>query len=395
MDQPQVVRWERRQGLSDTWPSVFQYLSSEPLDINNLTLTCSEFRWIAQPLLFRQVHIRPFRILVIWRLSRRFNISFPADDVYQKLERLQFLALPRIAPSVHECILRPWDIYRNDLPTELNPDIHVILDAFMALLPVFVNLRAILLQGINLTRGQLGQLSNIKLRTLHLRECRAPAGGPVHPLLKVDNLLIRSHSGNIDAWLHTTQLDELTSLYLTPSEAVYALFTSAWVDSMLPLLDLNIRITPASTPQLIIVLSKLHILQRLAVTYDFAGISLPTQPPQNDATQTTLATLHSYNGPVALLIRLRLPQLRHLTINGASATFPCEPATLLDALAHLQEMVCNLDTLGIIIVYLTNRLAKTLFSLLPPQATLTTFQLFVLNYAPSEMSEPDTDGLQV
>jgi hypothetical protein len=319
--------------------------------------------------------------------------------VQRQLERLRFWALPRIAPALQTCVVIAQGHHVSKDTPGTNEDFNVILDAFLASLPAFVNLRDIKFVGVDLSRGQLGQLNNTRtLRALRLHGCRAPVGGPLHPLLKVDHLLVRCYPGIVvsrDPWLQTMQGDKIISLSLFPSDDADGFLYSPLMDSMLCLQDLDIRITLASSRQLISVLSKLPALRHLKVFFHSSTGTLPnTEYLECNNPQTTLPSLQSYKGPLTTLVHLRLPQLRHLFIKGLDETYASEPKTLLHALAHLQDIIRNLDSLTLTVVYLTDPLAKTLFSLLSPQSTIATFRLFIRNRLPYEMP-PENDGLQV
>jgi hypothetical protein len=384
-----------RPELLDVYPLIFQYLSSSQETISSLTLTCSIFRWIAQPLLFRRLHIRPFQVLVT---PHRRIASFPYDKVQRQLERLRFCTLPRIAPAVQRCDVVAPENHSFHYLVCMNGNVNVILDALLASLPAFVNLRDVEFVGVNLTSTQFRRLNHIRtLRALHLHACHAPIGGPLYPLLRVDHLLINCHLGIVsrDAWLRTTQVDKIISLKLFPSDDADRFLYSPLMDSMVCLQDLDIRITLASSHQLLSVLSKLPALRHLKLFFhSFIGILPHTEHLEYDDLQTTLAALESYNGPLITLVHLRLPRLRLLTIKGLSETHASEPNTVLAALAHLQDIIHNLDFLALTVVYLTDSLARMLFSLLSPQSALSTFRLFVANYPPYG-TPIENDGLQV
>jgi hypothetical protein len=69
-----------------------------------------------------------------------------------------------------------------------------------------------------------------------------------------------------------------------------------------------------------------------------------------------------------------------------------DPTKLLNALA--QDMTPNLRYLELALLYLTERLAETFFSLLP-QTTITTLRLFVSGCVPSEGSAFDVKSATV
>jgi hypothetical protein len=388
---------DRRQGLSDIWPLVFQYLLDpfESGDIANLTLTCSEFRWIAQPLVFQRLRVNAFKSMrdrlstedhVLAVESESFTIEDMADEVHRQLERFRFWAIPRFASSVKTCHITT--ALFTDSPN-IQKKIDTVIDAAIATLPAFANLQKLMLAHIDLTRERLLELAKMKLRVLEVYECNTPAG--LDLLLRVNDLRIVARPSEItgvQALTRMIQLDALTSFdiaRLIPyTVSVLSAFPVMHSMQLLHRLDISIASDSPHQSQLLSFVSKLPLLRHLAVWLHSCPNVMRFEHPIFSQT-TTLASLWSYHGPMSILGHLRLPQLRHLCINGSDLATRCpyDPASLINtfALAHFQDMIRNLSYLEISIYYLTVPLAKTLFSLLPSQSSIATFKLFVHSFA--------------
>jgi hypothetical protein len=307
-----------QQGLSDIWPLVFYHLSSSPLDIINLTLTCSEFRWIARPLCFQKLTVTPLQ--TNWDGT---IYPFSIEEVQWQLERLQFWALPRIAPVVKTCRIMPPKL----MTGLVYPDANAILNAVITTLPAFVNLRELAIVRVNLTRQQLVGLNRIQIWSLHLIECLPHMDGPPPHLLRVTNLILDGHSMSptVDAWLRVTQLDALITLSIVTPHKAHMLMYSPLVYSLLSLRHLHIHINADSQSQLILLASRLPVLEHLAVKLQSRvlelgpqfRISLDDNLDHNDIdSRTTLESPLSYHGPITILPLLRLPKLQGLRIEN-------------------------------------------------------------------------------
>lgn len=389
-----------RRLLPDVWRLIFQYVSSSRKDLANLTLTCASFRWFAQPLLFRRMVVQPFRTII--NSEGRTNIAFTMDVVELELERLQFYSSSRISPSIKSSHVTPLQVWQLPItPAAPGPDVDrdIILDAFLQVLPVFRNLGELSFGEFDITAEQVGQLSRIEsFKQIILCGCRLPAGDPPHRLLRIDHLSITATSataGLTNEWLLATQLDVLKTLCLSEPYETFYFLTSPWPNSMQSLQSLEIPITSIPIHYLITAISKLPALEHL--TLGRTACSKTAVPCKLDQPQTLHGSLYSYHGPLDIFMHFRLPRLRHLTISGLSvlSTASAEPHTLFCALSHLQEVIRQLEYLSFGIHYLTEALATTLFSLLPPQSSLQCFVLTIYHPQPHTIATPVLDSMQV
>ncbi|KAJ3574752.1 hypothetical protein NP233_g1556 [Leucocoprinus birnbaumii] len=122
----------------ELWLSIFPHLDNK--DLRAVTRTCSKFRLLSQPLLFRILDISPFFLAyntdrVIYRPQHYFQTT---------LRRLEFYKSPLIAPAVTELWISPYA--RSGFPSrhladDLDPTlvISVVIDA----LPAFPNLQSL------------------------------------------------------------------------------------------------------------------------------------------------------------------------------------------------------------------------------------------------------------
>ncbi|KAF5384425.1 hypothetical protein D9615_003250 [Tricholomella constricta] len=123
-----------------------------------ISLTCRSLRWIAQPLLFQDLVIRPFLKSTTYRKPRRTLY------VARRHKRLDFFSSPRIACHIRSISVIPYPpvARKHNVP---NPN--VVAQVFSAL-PLFTNLRSLVLHSILCTSERLTILQNLSLDNFEL-----------------------------------------------------------------------------------------------------------------------------------------------------------------------------------------------------------------------------------
>jgi hypothetical protein len=390
-------------GIShDVWPLIFGYLpDSEDQTVRNLTMTCSSFRYIAQPLLFRNVTVRPFRTFVKFDHSK-VQMALQPTEVEWHLSRLQFLTSPRIAPAVRRVQAIPTETWQRDFPVRTPGEVDTILSALLSALPAFPNLREVVFNHLDFSSAHIELLSRVqRFRTLMIVGCTAPSFIPSHHLLAVDFLRVTPSvdTGGIShLWMGAIKLEIVSTLYFSTSEHTHTFLTAARARCMQALRSLDINITYSSTPHILSVLSALPRLEVLNMTTFFRGEN-PTSDGQDLDFATgkiTLPSLHHYNGPLNILLHLHLPSLSFLNIAGISETIPAEPDALIRLLPYIQEMLPSAKDLGFVVLFLTESMSKMLLTFLPPDSQVECLRYFICNPRPTAVFEiPDTDSLEV
>ncbi|KAF8885087.1 hypothetical protein CPB84DRAFT_1659539, partial [Gymnopilus junonius] len=87
--------------LPEIWLVVFPYLESS--DLQSISLVCSNFRYMAQPILFSVLDTSPFLLSY-----NEMPILRPRKYFTRFLERLEHYKSPHIAHGVRHCWISPY-----------------------------------------------------------------------------------------------------------------------------------------------------------------------------------------------------------------------------------------------------------------------------------------------
>lgn len=151
--------------LPEIWLHVFPHLPTESLP--DITLTCRDFLWLAQPLMFSRVVFHPF---LMHRGSGQ--ISKPEDLIRRNSDLLKFWASARIAPAIHVCTVAPSMKYVFSMSSDCRPTTEAVIDddLFSTLLRL-PNLKHLSFRFGRFPPRQLEKLCQLKLTSLTLNTC--------------------------------------------------------------------------------------------------------------------------------------------------------------------------------------------------------------------------------
>ncbi|KAG6851346.1 hypothetical protein H0H93_005744 [Arthromyces matolae] len=161
----------------ELWKKTFDFLN--PADLRASTLTCSSFRWLAQPLLFSVFDLSPFFLAPNTDQPRMFR---PRKYLDRTLERLQFYRSPHIAPAVYHCWISPysrWGFPPRHPRDYLDPEL--IIDNVIEALPFFPNLRILSWHCIDFSATWWDVIRRLPLRKLWINSCTVLASEPMRP----------------------------------------------------------------------------------------------------------------------------------------------------------------------------------------------------------------------
>lgn len=196
-----------RQLPPELWLSIFPLLSDK--DLRAVTRTCSAFRILAQPFLFRVLDVCPF--FLAYNTDR--PIYRPRRYLQSTLERLEFYKLPHIAPAVTQLWLSPYA--RSGFPPRrLTDDLDpaLIISAIIDALPAFPNIRVLTWHCIDIRPSWWTALQRLpNLTSLWINSCGIlpPAPGefvPTFSLERITNL-------DLDQWAWEGQITNHVSIH--------------------------------------------------------------------------------------------------------------------------------------------------------------------------------------
>lgn len=148
---------------TEIWHEIMSYTTRS--SIQNLTLTCRHFRWLAQPSLFK---------LFIVRFNYSITPIFGRRDIHfaSSLARLSVLQNVHIARGITEIRLLPTTFLDQRQRDQGFPTPQLV-DTFFSYLPSLINLRTLVCHDIEFSKLHLGALGRIpRLTELELQSCR-------------------------------------------------------------------------------------------------------------------------------------------------------------------------------------------------------------------------------
>ncbi|KAF8959632.1 hypothetical protein BDZ97DRAFT_1385703 [Flammula alnicola] len=145
--------------LPEIWLLVIPYLKT--LDLQSISLTCSTFRYMAQPLLFSVLDVSPF--LLSYNAEK--PILRPPKYLDRFVERLEYFKLPHIVHGVHHCWISPYS--RSGFPNrnqqdDLDPN--SIIDVALEALPHFPNLSTLSWHCIDITPQWWDKIQSLNIK---------------------------------------------------------------------------------------------------------------------------------------------------------------------------------------------------------------------------------------
>ncbi|KII87215.1 hypothetical protein PLICRDRAFT_30637 [Plicaturopsis crispa FD-325 SS-3] len=202
---------------SELWLQIFADDVFEKNDHRYISLTCRQFRPLAQPFLLRALTLQ--QVFQHW-IS---DLDGRPRDFEDRLQRFQFYASDAIAPALQNLsVLLPYDHISRPGFKELRGP---VLEALFRALPHFVNLHTIDFVSVALTAHHLEVISGLRsVRRARFHECAILAEAQAVPRLLVKHLEITT-SGRTQAalWAATLDPESLQSLLISPSPTFLSL----------------------------------------------------------------------------------------------------------------------------------------------------------------------------
>ncbi|KAJ7868806.1 hypothetical protein B0H14DRAFT_2729004 [Mycena olivaceomarginata] len=274
----------------ELWLQIFSYLTTSG-DLKAVSLTCTCFRQLAQPLLFSKISTHPappplaLRGIQTSKYRRRTS------------QRLEFFLSPLIAPAVRECWIHPPSAEDDDLPTD------VLIDAIFDGLRKLPNLKVLGCQSIRLTPKRLAVLHGLALMTVTLESCPSDVVDFTHqPVLPLCSVTFKYH----DPPSRDVFLAPLLSLFLAPRHLQRLSATTPEILLALTLrrpfarlthLDLPVDcLSPTNADSLVAALSHTPALERITLHTDPDGGGRP-YPRAPALPPLLLPHLKAYRGP--------------------------------------------------------------------------------------------------
>jgi hypothetical protein len=193
--------------LPEIWLLVIPYLKSH--DLQSISLTCTTFRYIAQPLLFSVLDVSPF--LLSHDIEQRM---LRPQEYYELLaQRLSYYKLPHIVHGVTTCWISPYS--RSGFPSrsredDLDPNriINLVMDA----LPLFPNLTKLSWHCIDITPQWWRVIESLNITKLWINSAEVPTSTTV-PLASVEHV-------ELDHWPWEGRVTNHVSVYEAGYEGV-------------------------------------------------------------------------------------------------------------------------------------------------------------------------------
>lgn len=378
----------------ELWLGIFPFLSDK--DLRAVTQTCSTFRYLAQPFLFRVLDICPF--FLAYNTDR--PIRRPRRYLQSTLDRLEFYTSPRIAPAVNQLWISPYA--RSGFPPrrltdDLDPTL--IISAIIDALPAFPNIRTLAWHCIDIRPSwwaaiqRLPSLTNLWVNSSAILPSTSPRAFTPHlPLAHIAHL-------DLDQWAWGGHLTNHVSIHEERLNGVDPLLLSSVIHAE--------TIQTVSVPRHNTALHLLSILAHVgynnpcmlcSLTLPYSSISsedfIPTLaqstlleelyilPPhdehfripdlQDKLPSTSIPHLKVYDGPYRLLpifsnARHHEPRkLRFIGLWGLDEQISmtvCNPHQLepvLRELAHSDTASTALETISILLTHITAELLTIL-----------------------------------
>ncbi|KIK65429.1 hypothetical protein GYMLUDRAFT_70539 [Collybiopsis luxurians FD-317 M1] len=370
----------------ELWSYIFLLLDISCL--RNLALTCSPFRWLARPFLYRSLTVVCFRPSVssaapcdISRVIHAFQTA-QRQEVVETLERLQFLTSPGIAPLIRRCSLefQKWP----------DPSFEPVLNLLCDHLHRFTNLQKLEFSNVLITRKRTTDISTLSsLKELVFKDCmiQIDSSNSICKIRTQSLTISRANHPISDVdkpcWLAFVELDQLLELrLLTSRAAIDTLEELAETELHLPRLkSLEIERDKKSThpyPQLSNIitklpsLSQLHLLRKPEPDRPSEVTKLPVADPEAFQCCSRKHGLALYDGPHFLITSFheeQLKDLRRVRLFGDRWGETCDMVGIRQDLWHLHRGAANLESMHLRAFH-TSSICSTIASLFPELQSL-------------------------
>ncbi|KDR80995.1 hypothetical protein GALMADRAFT_207893 [Galerina marginata CBS 339.88] len=355
--------------LPEIWLLVFPHLA--PPDLQSISLTCSTFRYIAQPLLFCVLDVSPFLL----SYNAEQPTLRPRKYLTRFLKRLEYYKLPHIAHGVRHCWISPYTRFGFPMRNQDDDtDPNQIIDAAVDALPSFPNLSTLSWHCIDIAPEWWDVIQSLQITNLWLNSSSIPH--PVaSPLLTIRHLDLdqwpwegritnhvsvheeRSRGVSTLALQHVIQPDVIQSISVPRTDTAVHLFTIL-SETTYHLTSLKVPFSSVSDPSFINALEHCPSLVSL-------GIFPPTSDERSRDVQlgtfapSTLPSLTNYEGPDTHVLQFCHQPLQRISLWGFdNRPALCDPEALTKTLAKLAETATanSLKCLALMVIGITHDL---------------------------------------
>ncbi|KAF5384965.1 hypothetical protein D9615_001167 [Tricholomella constricta] len=358
----------------EIWLNVFAHLL--PAELRATTLTCSLFRWLAQPFLFCIIDVSPF----FHGFNGERPILRPHKYLDRTVQRLEFYRSQHIAPAVQHCWISPYS--RSGYPArnsrdDLDPDL--IIEKVIEALPSFPNLCKLSWHCTDFTMKWWDAICKLPITTLWLNSCTIE--GVDHWPLPIRHL-------DLDQWAWEGEVTNHVSIHEEHSPGVsqtvlpvilhsehvrhisvpradtctHLLSTMSTMDLFTSLRVLRVPLSAMSSPCFVPALIQCPVLEELRIFN-------PTDEAQREITMDdlpfhALPCLSTYEGPYTYLLLFGTGRpLRKALIWGLDGSHArCDPSRLLHILRRLSLFNPALEILRMSVSYVPDELLAVISS---------------------------------
>ncbi|KDQ54215.1 hypothetical protein JAAARDRAFT_38381 [Jaapia argillacea MUCL 33604] len=277
-------------------------------DLRSLTLTCTAFRWIAQPKLFDTLKISVVpRAVILEGVQEDRTLQMPLT---LSVARLRFFACERIRASVQSCHLTVERSEREDGWVCLQDGTLEVMDEFLRSLPSFPNVSKVSFTSVMLDARELQCLGELRsLKTLVLSDCRLIPSPTPPTALAIEHLQISGdpyrifppskEGSSIGMLFDLTRLRTLNiSRHTWGDETSAAIFhVSSDITPFLNLTTLSIPSTSMLSPSFPSLIARCPRLHKLELLTFPKSTSHPYRPPPVVLSSTMASHLEVFVGP--------------------------------------------------------------------------------------------------
>lgn len=311
----------------ELWHKIFILLRRN--DHISLSQTCSNFRYIAQRLLFHKAAIQPFIESPCLSASKHKAIK---DAL---MERLAFFQEERISTVVSKLSIYPPKVLKRpaELPQPVVP-LSDIIDHIFAILHKFPNLTRLTCRSIAFTDGRLDKLRGLQLKSLVLTSCFMTSVSSSEPLnLPLQSLIFNQTTRGIALDPHKPDPHFLSLFLYSPSLRRFTttipdepLFAFVIAESMSSLTELELPLQSAASPYLPKALATCTALTTLSFVQSSSSEVTPTLKPMPTECIPAITT---FRGPHSYIYKLCDNQ----KLVNLSVTVMCRPESVQDSLS--------------------------------------------------------------
>ncbi|KAJ3515703.1 hypothetical protein NLJ89_g1593 [Agrocybe chaxingu] len=339
--------------LPEIWVLIFPYL--KPHDLHSISLTCSTFRYIAQPILFTVLDLSPFLL----SYNTEHPILRPRHYLSRFMKRLECFKQPHIAHGVRHCWVSPYTRFGFPSPKQQDDlDPNLIINAAVEALPHFPNLHTLSWHCIDITPQWWQIIQSLKIHKLWLNSSFIPetATSPLPLVVHLD----------LDQWPWEGRT-RITSPFTrsVPQESGCPLSSMSSTQTSLKqvhaLRSLNVPFNAVPDSHFVGALEQCPYLESLCIF-----------PPSSDEPyrdikmgavgRSTLRRLTAYEGPYTHVVQFAHQPLKQVSLWGFDdRPSLCDPEALVAVLTELAESTTaeSLESLTLTVFSITRDLLES------------------------------------